>query len=336
MLEATWQRLPNWIPEQQRLVVVEERHRERVKQLCPGILESHILSEPQGRDTAAAIALATAWVARQTPQATLIVLPADHRIQPRLAFEADLKMAAQEAQSTQDIVLIGVPPTRPETGYGYIELAAPKENLKTLPVKRFLEKPNKEQAQAYLEAGTFLWNCGLIVACVSTLQKAITRHLPQQGQLMAAVQALKEPAALPALLQRLYPGLPKISMDYGVLEACAQCRVLPAQFEWSDVGDWAALAQTYPQDALGNSLLGHGYLLDSHNAFVYNTQADHPVITIGLEDCVVVHTPSGTLVCSKAHAQAVRSARGLSASLDNKAGALHPLGPQVSAPADER
>lgn len=309
LLEATWQRIPSWIPLERRLIVIDIRQRERIEALCPGIFLENILAEPYGCNTAAAVATATAWVARKDPEATLAFLPADHLIAPPEAFHDALAQACNAASHSATLVLMGIPPTRPETGYGYIEPEHPAGAPNTpLPVKRFLEKPSKAKAQKYFKDGTFFWNSGILIAQASTLEDQIAQQLPKHHQLMSGIKALKDPKKLPELLDEHYPSLPKISIDNGVLETAKNTQVLPAPFSWSDLGDWTSLSQNYDHDALGNTILGEGVFKSSKNSFLYNTQNNHSVVALGLENCLVIHTPTATLICAKDQAQAVRDA----------------------------
>ncbi len=313
LLAATWERLD--LPNNQRFVVVEAKQVQHVQQACPGIVPENILAEPQGRDTAAAIALASAVIHRRDPAALVAILPADHAIAPLAAFQQDLQKAFALAGRTQKMVLIGVRPTRPETGYGYIEPVEPSPTRGSqgsqapLLVKQFLEKPSKTLAEHYFQREHFFWNCGMLIAPVEVLIRAIGRHLPLHG---ALIQAIKDHTGrLDSLLEAHYPKLPKISIDHGVLEKVQGLRMLPGSFQWSDLGDWSAVAQNYPSDPSGNTLLGQGNLQASNNTFVYNTQSGHTIAVLGLSDVVVIHTPEATLICPKEHTQAIRGLKNL-------------------------
>jgi mannose-1-phosphate guanylyltransferase len=269
-----------------------------------------IIAEPVGRNTAAAIGLAAAILAERDPAAVLVVLPADQHVTDRVAFAAVLSAGLAAAERDDAIATIGITPTRPETGFGYLEIAGPAQAGVVTPVERFVEKPDRATAQQYLESGRFLWNAGIFCASARRLLVELDTHLPVTA---AAVRLIaKDPARAAAL----YPTLPSISFDHGIMEKVARVVTVPASVGWDDVGSWAALPNVRGVDASGNTVAGPALVVDGTGNVVMSD--DQTLIaTVGLSDVVVVKSGDAILVIRKDAAQDVRkvidalSARGL-------------------------
>jgi mannose-1-phosphate guanylyltransferase / mannose-6-phosphate isomerase len=267
-----------------------------------------LLLEPMGRNTAPAIAAACVLLARQgRDDAPLIILPADHLIQDEQRFTAVARNAAQLAAKGQ-IVLFGIQPTLPETGFGYIECVAVPKGDQAQPVRRFVEKPTPEKAAEYLMAGNFLWNSGMFCFTARTMLAALAEHAPAVLEAARnAVEAGKESGPEPRQLSLgsdAFKDAPNISIDYAVMERASGVVVLSGDFGWSDIGSWKAVADEFEQDVRGNTTSGDVVLADCTNVHVQTE--DRLVAAVGLNDVVIVDTPDAVLVCDRHASQKVK------------------------------
>ncbi|HJR76508.1 MAG TPA: mannose-1-phosphate guanylyltransferase/mannose-6-phosphate isomerase [Nitrospiraceae bacterium] len=270
-------------------------------------LKDNFLVEPIGRNTAPAIALAAHELLRRDPDAIMLVLPADHVVKGAKEFQAAVALGAALA-SRDYLVTFGIKPTRPETGYGYIQ---PKRSMSLLkkgsmagyPVARFVEKPDKTKAAQYLRSGNYFWNSGMFVWKASTILSELRKHQPALARAMPEVHRLLA-FGEPREKEQAYGDLPSVSIDNGVMERSSCAAVIPVGFHWSDVGNWSSLEEVAPLDAQGNVVSGRVVDLGSRNSVLY---ADRRVVaTIGLSDMVVVDTPDATLICPKDRSQDVK------------------------------
>lgn len=297
LLRATYDRVCALVPPE-RVIVVTGRHLEAaIRADLPMLPPENVLAEPTARNTAPAVGLAVAWAARRSPRAVVTVLPADHHIADEDAFRAAISRAAAFAAEHGDIALLGVQPTRPETGFGYFEVAQ-RPGEAALRVSRFVEKPSLDRAREYLAAGNFLWNSGSFFLRVDTTLAAFDRHLPELGA------ALRRYAAGTAAIDDVYAASPSVSIDYGVMEKEHNLAAFPLDAGWSDVGSWESLAEVHEPDAAGNA--GNATLLaiDSSGCLVH--APGKVVALLGVRDLVVVDTPDAILVCPRERTQDVR------------------------------
>ncbi len=277
-----------------------------VREQLPEFPEVNCIGEPVGRDTAACIGLAAAVVEQRTPGAHVLVAPSDHHIAPFHAFEETIRRGlALLDRIPEALVTLGIPPTGPETGYGYI-LAG--ETVPEYPAvrrcQRFTEKPDRTTAERFLADGRYYWNSGIFLWKAATILEAIGRHLPEHGAALAAIRAALGSTAEREVLDEVFPRIPKVSIDVGVLERAETVYMVPATFSWDDVGAWNALGRILPKDEAGNAVVGRHVGRDSHGCVVYGTT--RPIATVGLRDLVVVETPEGVLVCPLDRAQEVK------------------------------
>ena len=269
-----------------------------------------LLLEPEGRNTAAAIGLAALSLRESHGDDTvMLVLPADHLIAAVDAFADCAQRAAQEAQCGR-LVVFGIRPTSPETGFGYIETN--QGDSKTQPVLRFVEKPDLLTAQSYLATGRFLWNSGMFCFTAGTLLAALARHCPPVYEAIttAWARAAKE-SGLVRFDREWFAAIPSISIDHAVMERADNVSVVPATFDWSDVGSWPAVAAASEQDVAGNTYAGddsvHRVLIDTRDTHIHIESHLHKVVaTVGVENLVVIDTPDALLIAAKDRSQAVK------------------------------
>ena len=310
MLAQTVDRLAGIVPLENVMIITNQEQLEAVQEVCPELAPAQIIGEPQGRDTAAAVGLATFLVKKQNPQASFAIIPADHVIHDHAAFAQTVNYAFSQAEEQEVLVTIGIEPTYPATGYGYIHRGEKKheegEN-QFFAVERFVEKPNFETAESYIASGEYFWNAGMFVWQVESIENALRAFTPS---LYAALQKIE--AALLAdeniadVLAREYPLLEKISIDYAVMEKAQNVTTIPARFDWDDVGEWPAVERHFPKDEAGNVLRGSGLVQSSSNNIVVG-EDDHLIALVGVEDLIVVKTEGATLICHKEKAQEIKA-----------------------------
>ncbi len=308
LLSATFARTRLVAPPERTFVITASAHRSLAAELLPEVPAAQLIGEPAARDTAAAVGLAATLVAARQPEATLLVCPADHRIEPAARFAVAAEAAAtQIAEDPRRLVIFGIPPTEAATGYGYIERGAPlgaRAGLPCFEVARFHEKPEKARAEAYLASGAYSWNAGIFAFRADAMQAELRRQLPELALGLDAIAATIGTPRFEETLVRLFPTLPKLAIDRGVMEGAERRALVLPDYEWDDVGSFPALARANAADAAGNVALGElvahearGNIVDSGGGLV---------ALLGVDDLVVIHTADVTLVCKKERAEEVK------------------------------
>ena len=264
------------------------------------------LLEPLARNTAPAIAIAALWAESIAPDATMLVLPADHLIPDEKAFQ-EAARAASEIAADGSIVLFGIQPTLPETGFGYIETGEPMADGAALRVRRFVEKPDTARAVQFLQAGNFVWNSGMFCFRADAIVAALAEHAPDVLDAARVAWAASRNGATDEKITidaDTFGRCRSISIDYAVMERAGNVVVLPSRFGWSDIGSWTAVAEQFPADADGNTTVGETMLVSSRNTHV---QSDNRLVAaVGVENLLVVDTPDALLVASKGASQQVK------------------------------
>lgn len=315
LIQQAADRCRPWIPPEQTLVVTNAAHLAETSRQLPDLAEKDILLEPCGRNTAPCIGLAAWQLYQADPDAVLLITPADHLIRPETEFRATVERALRLIERhPQASVLFGIEPSYPATGYGYIEKHLPIDEAEgnACRVKAFREKPTLETARQFLATGNFYWNSGIFVWRAARIVELLKEFQPA---IYAGLERLTDrpgSSAWKATLNAEFPKMPSISIDYGVLEPVAarsagesSIFVLPATFEWDDVGSWQALPDVLGIDSQGNSITGASCQIDTRNC-VIRTTSDHLVATIGLNEFVVVHTADATLIAPKGDETALK------------------------------
>ncbi|HVE89283.1 MAG TPA: mannose-1-phosphate guanylyltransferase/mannose-6-phosphate isomerase [Burkholderiaceae bacterium] len=272
-----------------------------------GAKQISLLLEPVGRNTAPAVALAALWAqAKFGSDVVLVVLAADHLIDKPAEFSAAVADAAALAKREGRLVLFGIEPSAPDTGYGYIEWGMPVARSRAHEVVRFVEKPTIEKATEYLRAGNFVWNSGMFCFTAAAILAALEQHAPK---VLQAAQWVAQRSAMNAAGQVLFDAasfneMPDISIDYAVMEKAANVAVIPCAFGWSDIGSWKAVAETRQTDEAGNSTEGDTILVNSRRTYLRSE--DRLVAAVGVEDLVIIDTPDAVLVAHKDSSQQVK------------------------------
>ncbi len=302
LIVETLARLKGIAPPKRSFVVCGAVHAPLVRKTLLSLPKQNVLVEPQARNTAPAIALAAAHVARQNPLGIVVVIPSDQHVADVPAFQAALNDAISVAKEGH-IVTLGIHPTRPETGYGYIQVGDALSGA-AKQVKRFAEKPDRPTAEQYLVSGEYLWNAGLFVFRADVMLEAFARHMPELAKPLDAIRAVLGTKKEAAVVKREFPKMPATSIDYGVAEKASNMAVVPCRCGWSDVGSFNALPEVRPLDAAGNVSSGTTFLIDSTGCVVM--AKDKPIAVVGMTDVVVVDAGDAMLVLPKEKSQDVR------------------------------
>ncbi len=308
MIQATVERSTPWIPHDRTWIVTNSVQAPETAAQLPEVPSANILIEPCGRNTAPCLGLAAIHLLSQDPDAVMLVLPADHVVEPREVFQTAVTDATSIIEANPEaLVLFGVPPTFPSTGYGYIERGQPLSDSsgQAFQVASFREKPLRETAEEYVAGGGFYWNCGIFVWRADRILRALAEYEPQIHERLLRLKEALGTESWQSSLESEFPQMNSISIDYAVLERADDVFVLEAPFEWDDVGSWQALTRLLGTDWDGNTVDGPFCGLNTKGCIV-RTSKDHLVATIGLEDCIVVHTPDATLVARKDDENAVK------------------------------
>jgi len=267
-----------------------------------------VISEPLARNTAPAIGLAATIIAAHDPDGVMVVLPADHYIRDEEAFRTAMVDGGHAARNGY-LVTLGIMPSRPETGYGYIEADMDLRGAGPFPVRRFVEKPPLAEAIRYLDAGNYFWNSGMFIWRAGVIQSEIATHLPELAQSLASISFtgdVWELSDLEGQIERVYDKVGSVSIDYGVMEKSSRVQVIPVEMGWSDVGSWSSLPEVVEPDAAGTVCVnaqGH-VALDSQGCLIY---VDAKVVaTVGVVNLIVVSTPDALLICNRDRAQDVK------------------------------
>lgn len=326
LLELAAERVDGLIPRERLYLCTGESYRKPIREALPQVADEQILGEPMGRDTVNAIGFAAAVFQKMDKDAIFCVLTADHIIEPVEEFQRlmDLGYRLVEADPTR-LVTFSIKPTYPATGYGYVERGAPlaeaggkdgKGRALAFKVARFFEKPELPRAQAFVASGHFGWNSGMFVWKASTVMECLKRFVPASYEGLMKIQAAWGTAEQDRVLKEVYPALPKISVDYAIMEPASKlppndrhvsvCTVL-MDVSWLDVGSWPSYAETLAPDEEGNKTVGQGTtVLNGTGNLVVNGGPGHTVAILGVDNLIVVHTPDATLVMPASRAEELK------------------------------
>jgi len=316
MILKTFKRLEGLVKPENILVVTNKQGATLVRESLPDILPENIIAEPIGKNTAPCIALATAYIRKRNPNSVAIVLPADHLIQDTHRFQQTLSGAIDVATKKATLVTIGMKPSRPETGFGYIqaergdsdlaEMVLKKHDVQAFKVKTFAEKPDLETAKGFLESGDFLWNSGVFIWHLKSISREFERSMPE---LYKDLEAFHECIGTPEeqeTIERIYTWTHPISIDYGVMEKAETVYVMEGTFDWSDLGSWDEVLKLRLEDgSLGKESNENLMLHNSKNTLVMKPNGK-AVAVIGMEDVVVIDTDDALLICKRHQSQDVK------------------------------
>jgi mannose-1-phosphate guanylyltransferase len=307
MLQETVDRTLPIIPPERVYVATGAAYADLVMEQLPDVPRDQILIEPSGRGTAPCIGLAALHLRRRDPDAVMAVLSADHRVEQVDRFCSALVVGA--ALAHQDyLVTLGIRPTAPSTGYGYIQRGTrlhQEEGHEAFRVQAFVEKPDAMRAGAYVESGDYFWNAGMFVWRAERILRELALYRPQLASALELIDAAIDTPEQQSVLERVWPEIENVAIDVAVMEQTTRAAVIPADLGWSDVGDWASLADTLRKDAYGNAVIGAYVGVDTSNSLIYGN--GRVVATIGVQDLVIVDTPDVLLICPRSRAQDVKA-----------------------------
>jgi mannose-1-phosphate guanylyltransferase len=308
LLEESVERLDGLVRADRILILTNTEQEEAVRKLLAKFPQENILAEPAKRDTAAAIALGTSWVAVRNHAAIMVVVPADHVITNQAAFQETVRLAADAAEETSELVTIGIRPTWACPGFGYIEHGKPvhlqkrPDNQAVHRVVRFREKPNPDLAESFVRRGNFRWNAGMFVWSVPTVLREFNRHAPELADFISQLRA---PGKFETTLQERFSQLPRISFDYAIMEKADRVLVVEAGFDWDDIGSWRAVAKYFEKDKRGNAANRAITAIDSSNNIVFEEDGT-TIALLGVHDLIVVRTRDALLVCHRHEAERIK------------------------------
>ena len=316
MIQSTVDRLAGLVKPEHILIVTNERLVAPIREQLPELPPESIVGEPCKRDTAPCVGFAAEWVAKNDPDAIMAVMPADHTIRPDDVFRKALQRAQAVVEASPErFVTFGIPATYPASTYGYIERGATLDgdagashqvaDMPLFDVKSFREKPDVATAESFLAQGSFYWNSGIFVWNARTVLTALEEYEPKMRSELAAIAASLGTPEFESVFRERFAAIEGTSIDYAVMERYPNVTVLEAPFAWDDVGNWRSLTRLHDPDQDGNTVIGRHLGLGTKDCIV-RTSKDHLVVTLGLQDCIVVHTDDATLVADKNDEEAVR------------------------------
>ncbi len=302
MLRETVERILPLIPIENIYIATNIVQADAINQEIPMLPKENLIIEPAFKDTAAAIGFSSLYIQRRQHDATLVVLASDHLVMDKEAFIETVKIGASEAEYNRDIITLGIRPTRPEIGYGYIKVDQDIELKKIYKVEKFLEKPKLEQAKEYFEAKTYLWNSGMFIFSVKTIMREIKKHMPKHYRVLKNIQFYIDQNLSGTLLAEktrlLFDDFERLSIDYGVMEKSSHVKVIPSEFGWNDVGSFTAYEDVYDKDEENNIVLKSDFKsVDSHGNIVLTDNLE--IKAVGLKDMIVVQSGDKLLICNK-------------------------------------
>jgi len=302
MIQDTVHRLGEVVPPERVLIVTNQRLVAPIQEQLPELPAESIIGEPCKRDTAPCIGWSAGILAAKDPDATMVVMPADHVISPDDVFQQAISFAAQLVEQSPDrIVTFGIKPTYPSESFGYIARGEPVESgdgPPTFQVDSFREKPTADVAQQYLDAGTYYWNSGIFAWKARTILDSLEKFEPKMYTHLQRIAEAAGSDQYDEVLEREFAAIDGKSIDYAVMERADDVVVIEAPYEWDDVGGWRSLARLRGKDDSGNTMVGRTLALDTSDSII-RTTGDHLVVTLGMQDAIVVHTPDATLVADK-------------------------------------
>jgi mannose-1-phosphate guanylyltransferase len=307
LIQQTYERFLKICPAENIYIVTNENYRGLIHQQIPHISNQQILGEPLAKNTAPCIAYACHKIHKQNPDALVAVAPSDHLILNEVEFCSQINAALKVAENNDYLITLGIKPTRPDTGYGYIQYIENSLQDGHFLVKTFTEKPNLELATTFLQSGDFLWNAGIFVWSTKSIIAAFAKHLSEMNELFSEGIAVYNTPAETNFIASAYSQVNNISIDYGILEKADNVHVFAADVGWSDIGTWGSLHTVLEKDYVGNAVVfpENVVMYDSSNCIV-NTKPDKLVVIKGLDDFIVVDSGDVLLICPKNQEQEIK------------------------------
>lgn len=296
LLQMTFDRFLGLCPKENVYVITNKAYKGLVAEQLPDLSDDQILLEPIGRNTAPAVAYPAFKIKEKDPEAVMIVAPSDHIVFKENIFEENLTTAINAAKGSEKLITLGIVPTRPETGYGYIQYHQSTDNVKR--VKTFTEKPELELAQKFIDSGDFVWNAGIFIWSVDSITKAFYKHLEDTAVIFDEIKEYYYTAEEQVVIDKAYTQCKSISIDYGVMEKADNVHMVKGRFDWSDLGSWDSLHEIREKDEDNNVVDGNALLYDTKNCFVKGPD-DTLIVAQDLDGYLITKSDNVVLICKK-------------------------------------
>ena len=306
LIQGTYDRFAKFIPADNIFVVTSEEYRNIVSSQLPQLPPDNILCEPSRKNTAPCIAYISYKLKLKDPNGTLICAPADHLILDETGFNKVCLEAMDFVNNHKALLTLGIKPTHPNTGYGYIQYDQQPVSDNVFQVKTFTEKPNTELAKTFIQSGDFLWNAGIFVWQVGNIVSAFEKHLPEMAEVFEAEKESFNTPGEKEAVDRIYPQCTNISIDYGIMEKADNVYIIPSSFGWSDLGTWNSAYENMERDYLGNAVAGDQVMVIDATRCMVHVPNDKLVVLQGLDECIVVDTKDVLLVCKREKEQEIK------------------------------
>lgn len=309
LIQSTYERFLKICPPENIFVVTNEIYADIIKEQLPDLGQNQVLAEPIMRNTAPCVSYGAMKIAKLNPNATIVVAPSDHTITNQEAFISAIEQSLIAAAQNDCLITLGIKPSRPDTGYGYIQYTenALKTDDEIFKVKIFTEKPNLELAKSFIQSGDFLWNAGIFIWSANSINKAFSKHLPDMHEIFQQGSYAYNTESEPEFIGNAYQQCTNISIDFGIMEKADNVYVLPADFGWSDLGTWASIYDIAEHDYVGNAVIPAEKVMmfNSSNCMV-NVPKDKLVILQDLHDYIVVESNNTLLICPRSEEQSIK------------------------------
>ncbi|MDB5192604.1 MAG: mannose-phosphate guanylyltransferase [Segetibacter sp.] len=306
LIQSTFERFAEFVPEENIFIVTSEDYTAIVKEQIPHIKEENIVAEPSRKNTAPCVAYISFKMQLKNPEATLIVAPADHLILDNPGFQQTCQKAIDFIAENDVLVTLGIKPTYPNTGYGYIQHEAESVADNVYKVRTFTEKPNLELAKTFLLSGDFLWNAGIFIWKVNTILDKFEKHQPEMFDVFTAEKNAFNTSDEKAAIVKIYALCSSISIDYAIMEKADNVFVIPSSFGWSDLGTWASAYDNLEKDYLGNAVAGDKILVIDSTQCMISAPHHKLLVLQGLDDFIIVDTEDVLLICKKEKEQEIK------------------------------
>jgi mannose-1-phosphate guanylyltransferase len=307
LIQWTYQRFKHICPKENIFFITNQSYIGLLKEQIPDISDHNIISEPSRKNTAPCAAYFAHKMMALNPKANIIMSPADHLIMDERAFERSMFEALDFVAHHNALLTLGIKPTRPDTGYGYIQIETEEElDHGVARVKTFTEKPSLELARTFLKSGDFLWNSGIFIWNVNTIMDALEKYLPELNEVFVQADGMYNTPREADVIAELYPQCTNISIDYGIMEKAKNVYSIPAYFGWCDLGTWDSAYDNSEKDYLGNAVYGDNVMVIDANECIIKAPNEKLVVVQGLEQHIIIDTPDVLLICERAREQQIK------------------------------
>ncbi len=306
LIQWTYNRFKHICPQENIYFITNEQYIATLKEQLPEISDFNIISEPSRKNTAPCAAYFAHKMMALNPDANIIMSPADHLIMQEHDFERTAHEALEFVAHNKALLTLGIKPTRPDTGYGYIQYDTETELGTAYKVKTFTEKPSLELARTFLKSGDFLWNSGIFVWNVKTIMNALEQYLPEMNEVFTQAKDFYNTPSENKAIVKLYPHCTNISIDYGIMEKARNVYVIPSYFGWCDLGTWESAYENSNKDYLGNAVIGNNVMVIDASECMIKAPADKLVVIQGMEKFIVIDTPDILLICERNREQQIK------------------------------